>query len=50
MAIYMVSYWPLSLGLILTCPQTYCVNQGTAIKVLRSMRDKNQELESHLQV
>jgi len=28
---------------------TYCVNQGVAINVLQSMRDKNPELASHLQ-
>ncbi|KAJ7621612.1 hypothetical protein DFH06DRAFT_1233083 [Mycena polygramma] len=27
----------------------YCVNQGTAIKVLKSLRDSNPELASHLQ-
>jgi hypothetical protein len=31
-------------------PQEYCVNQGAAIKVLKSLRDSNPELASHLQV
>ena len=30
--------------------QEYCVNQGTAIKVLQSLRDSNPELAQHLQV
>jgi hypothetical protein len=30
--------------------QEYCVNQSTAIQVLKSLRDSNPELASHLQV
>lgn len=30
--------------------QGYCVNQSTAGKVLRSLRDAKPELDSHLQV
>jgi hypothetical protein len=30
--------------------QQYCVNQGTAIKMLSSLREANPELAAHLQV
>jgi actin cytoskeleton-regulatory complex protein PAN1 len=51
MAIYMVRYLSYQhMKLFDNSKQTYCVNQGAAINVLRSLREKTPELASHLQV
>lgn len=53
MGVYMVCRFSMDYLLIyipIFLLQEYCVNQSTAIQVLKSLRDSNPELASHLKV
>ena len=51
MGMYLVPFFSSRVALRFLCDgQEYCVNEGTAIKLLQTLRTQNPELNAHLNV